>query len=94
MSNFWQWSIKSQENDVKKKLRLTKRELEILCQMSCGKTNKEISQTLLLSTSTIKNHISGIFAKLRFTNRSQAVAYAIQSGILNEYMSKETNSQT
>lgn len=93
MSNFWQRPIKTQEDSLKRRRRLTERELEILCQISCGKTNKQISQFLSLSTSTVKNHISGIFTKLDFSNRSQAVAYAIQSGILNEYLSKATGEQ-
>lgn len=64
-------------------LPLTNREKEILVQLACGKTNREISKDLILSTSTVRNHISSIFTKLRISNRSQATAIAIYSGLVN-----------
>ena len=64
-------------------LPLTNREKEILVHLAQGKTNKEISKELLLSTSTVRNHISNIFIKLNISNRSQATAIAIFAGLLN-----------
>lgn len=63
-------------------LPITVREKEILIYLAMGKTNKEISQCLMLSPSTIRNHISNIFTKLKISNRSQATAIAIYSGLL------------
>lgn len=65
------------------KLPITNREKEILVHLAQGQTNKEISQVLMLSPSTVRNHISSIFAKLNISNRSQATAIAIYSGLLN-----------
>ena len=65
-------------------LPITSREKEILLQLAQGKTNKQISQELLLSPSTVRNHISSIFTKLQISNRSQATAIAIYSGLLNQ----------
>ena len=63
-------------------LPLTNREKEILVHLAQGKTNKEISKELTLSTSTVRNHISNIFLKLNIANRSQATAIAIFAGLL------------
>ena len=64
-------------------LPITNREREVLVQLAQGKTNKQISQSLMLSPSTVRNHISSIFTKLKISNRSQATAIAIYSGLLN-----------
>ena len=64
-------------------LPITKREKEILVHLAQGKTNKQISQVLVLSSSTVRNHISSIFNKLNISNRSQATAIAIYAGLLN-----------
>ena len=64
-------------------LPITNREKEILVHLAQGKTNKEISQSLMLSPSTVRNHISSIFTKLNISNRSQATAIAIYAGLLN-----------
>lgn len=63
-------------------LPITCREKEILAHLAQGKTNKQISGDLMLSTSTVRNHISSIFTKLKISNRSQATAIAIYSGLL------------
>ena len=69
--------------DFPKELPITNREREILVELAQGKTNREISQGLVLSTSTVRNHISSIFTKLRISNRSQATAVAIYAGLLS-----------
>ncbi len=63
-------------------LPITEREKEVLINLAKGKTNKEISSKLGLSTSTVRNHISNIFTKLKISNRSQATAIAIYAGLL------------
>ena len=64
-------------------LRITDREKDVLKLIASGRTNKEISEILHLSTSTVRNHISNIFVKLNITNRSQATATAIYAGLIN-----------
>ena len=64
-------------------LPITNREKEVLFHLAHGETNKEISQRLMLSPSTVRNHISSIFTKLKISNRSQATAIAIYAGLLN-----------
>ena len=61
---------------------LTNRENEILEQIAYGYTNREISDILSISESTVENHIHHIYVKLSISNRAQAVVYAFQSKII------------
>jgi len=51
---------------------LTKRETEILALISQGKRNYEIADILSLSEKTVKNHISNIFQKKDYADRTTA----------------------
>ncbi|MBI4674265.1 MAG: response regulator transcription factor [Chloroflexi bacterium] len=61
---------------------LSEREKEVLAFASEGLTNREIAGRLNLSENTIKYHFKNILEKLHLRNRAQAVAYALQSGLL------------
>ena len=52
-----------------KPFKLSKREKEVLKLILSGKTNIEISETLFISLSTVKTHISRIFEKTGAKNR-------------------------
>jgi DNA-binding CsgD family transcriptional regulator len=54
-----------------RELGLSGREQEIALLMLQGKTNKEISDTLFISMSTTKTHISRIFKKATVSTRSE-----------------------
>jgi DNA-binding NarL/FixJ family response regulator len=60
---------------------LTERELEIFERLASGHSNQEIGRELLLSASTVANHIASILAKLHLHNRIEAVVQAVRSGI-------------
>jgi len=62
---------------------LDNRETEILYFVAQGKSNKDIADLLCLSDQTIKNRLSGIYRKLKVTNRAEAVSYAIQQGLIS-----------
>lgn len=66
------------EIDFKKveALDLSKREYEVLKEISIGLSNKEIGDKLFLSESTIKTHVSNILVKLDAKRRTQAVQIA------------------
>lgn len=55
---------------------LTKRELEILCLVAEGKTNKEIGEELFITIKTVKTHVTNILSKLEVADRTQAAVYA------------------
>lgn len=57
---------------------LTEKEMHVLIQISAGKTNREIAETLFLSEGTVRNYVSSVLSKLDVANRAEAAAYAIQ----------------
>ncbi|MCK4900916.1 MAG: response regulator transcription factor [Anaerolineales bacterium] len=61
---------------------LNPRELEVLQLLARGKTNKEISETLVVTERTIKFHVSSILGKLGASNRTEAVKIAAQQGLV------------
>jgi len=61
---------------------LTHREIEVLCLVAEGATNKEIAARLNITVNTVKNHLREILAKLQLQNRTQAAGYALREGIV------------
>jgi len=61
---------------------LTSRELEILQLMVSGESNPDIADRLVVSRSTVKFHVSNILMKLGATTRTEAVAIALQKGLV------------
>ena len=66
----------SQNSDM---IRLTRREKEILKLIALGKTNDEIADKLIISTLTVKTHVSNIYSKLNVPNRIQAIFWATKN---------------
>ncbi|MBI3913396.1 MAG: response regulator transcription factor [Chloroflexi bacterium] len=63
---------------------LSEREKQVLRFVSEGLINRDIAARLSLSENTIKYHLKNILQKLHLRNRTQAVAYAMQSGLLKK----------
>lgn len=61
---------------------LTPRELEVLKLMVQGLNNPQIAETLMVSRSTVKFHVSSILAKLQISSRTEAVAIAVQNDLV------------
>jgi len=60
---------------------LTDREREILELVARGRSNTEITDQLVLSPKTVRNHVSNIFAKLEVRDRSEAIVRAREAGM-------------
>jgi DNA-binding NarL/FixJ family response regulator len=56
--------------------RLTRREQQVLRAISQGLNNREISEALALSTSTVRTHICNMSRRLKIEDRSQLKCYA------------------
>jgi DNA-binding NarL/FixJ family response regulator len=61
---------------------LSLRELEVLRLMAEGKANHEIAERLVISPSTVRNHISSILMKLQVENRVQAAVRAVRDRLV------------
>lgn len=61
---------------------LSPREREILQMLSCGKPNKEIADSFLISEKTVRNYTSQIFKKINVSNRTEAAIYWMRLGAL------------
>lgn len=60
---------------------LTDRELEVLGELTEGKSNLEIAKALSISEGTVKFHVNNILSKFGVTDRTQAVITALRRGI-------------
>jgi DNA-binding NarL/FixJ family response regulator len=60
---------------------LTQREREVLALIAAGRGNNAIAGELSLSTKTIRNLVSSIFAKLQVADRAEAIVRARRAGL-------------
>lgn len=66
----------------KSTLLLTVREYEILKFIASGKTSKEIADQLEISKNTVDTHRNKMLQKLKLSNSTALVNYAIKSGLI------------
>jgi len=57
---------------------LSDRELEVLAEVTHGKSNAEIGEVLNLSEKTVRNYVSSILDKLTLNNRIELATYAVE----------------
>lgn len=60
---------------------LTDRELNVLRLIAQGRSNREISDKLVITELTVRTHVSRILSKLHLASRTQAALYALRSGL-------------
>lgn len=82
LDEFGRLSDERRSKDADSEDELTKREREVLQLVVRGSTNREIASALYISENTVNFHMKNILSKLHLRNRAQAVAYAIQSGLV------------
>jgi NarL family two-component system response regulator LiaR len=63
---------------------LTPRELEVLCLIARGRSNKRIALELGVAEKTVKTHVSHVLAKLGLSDRTQAALFAVREGIVSQ----------
>ena len=73
--------LREEENLAHLQHPLTPRELDVLAELTKGKSNREIASSLFVTEKTVKTHISNIFTKLGVQDRTQAALYAVKHGL-------------
>ncbi|MGC1952412.1 MAG: response regulator [Gammaproteobacteria bacterium] len=63
---------------------LTPREMEILCHLAEGQSNKVIARELGISDGTVKLHVKSILRKLRVHSRVEAAVLAVEQGLCHK----------
>ena len=62
-------------------LSLTRREIEIIALICDGLTNHQIADRLFISETTVRHHLTSIFAKLDVGDRLKLAVYAYRHGL-------------
>jgi DNA-binding NarL/FixJ family response regulator len=73
--------LRSTERDSSPFPQLSRRELDILELVARGLDNQTIARELVLSSKTVRNHVSNVLAKLNAGDRSQAIVLARRRGL-------------
>ncbi len=60
---------------------LTGREMEVLRLVAQGRSNREISEKLVITELTVSTHVSNILGKLHLASRTQAALFALREGL-------------
>lgn len=60
---------------------LSKRQHEVAALIAAGRSNREIADTLVLSTRTVEGHVESILAKLGMTSRTQIASWMNQRSV-------------
>jgi len=61
---------------------LTQREGDVLRQIACGLTNKQIATALHISYETVKEHVQHVLGKIGVTDRTQAAVWAVRKNLV------------
>jgi HD-GYP domain-containing protein (c-di-GMP phosphodiesterase class II) len=61
---------------------LTAREVEVLGLLALGLTSAEIARRLFISVKTVRNHLEHVYLKIGVTNRTGAMLFALEHGIV------------
>jgi DNA-binding NarL/FixJ family response regulator len=75
--------VATQLAEFAQRVDLTARELEVLTLMAKGHRNRDIATAIGRSEETVKMHVKSVLAKLGAADRTEAVALAIERGIVH-----------
>jgi len=81
-SSVWNALGEADDEADRGNLRLSPREYEVLELLSRGLGNREIAAELGVSIETVKTHIERLYKRLGVSTRTDAVAKALRSGII------------
>ena len=73
----------SEDIDLAKIASLTEREREVIDLVCEGLKNKEIADRLFISLTTVRHHLTSIFAKLQVASRFELIIFAYRHKLVN-----------
>ncbi len=81
IERFSDWSGRRMESPAALE-ELTPREREVLDLVAHGLSNAEIAERLVVSSGTVKTHVARVLSKLGLRDRTQAVVFAYEHGLV------------
>lgn len=75
-------TFESTQQEELEKIKLSKRETEILIQLSKGLNYNAIAENLIISPSTVRKHIENIYKRLQVHNKMEAVLKAQKRNLI------------
>jgi DNA-binding NarL/FixJ family response regulator len=75
-------SVAARLAELMTRVQITPREMAVLRELAAGRSNKEIAAALGIAEGTAKIHTARVFEKLRVSSRTEALAVALQRGLL------------
>ena len=76
--------------DLPGNIRIHKRELDALILVSRGLSNTEAAEKISVSLNTFRNHVYNVMKKLGASNRAQALLTAIEKGMIEVVLEKDS----
>lgn len=73
---------KKQSYVLNDEIKITESEYKVIELIAEGLSNKEISEKLVISTNTVKNHVANIIKKLAVKDRTQIAVFAYKNNLL------------
>jgi DNA-binding NarL/FixJ family response regulator len=61
---------------------LTNREIQVIQLLADGKSNKQVADTLGVSTRTVESHRNHIMRKMSFTSFSDLIRFAVRTNLI------------
>jgi DNA-binding CsgD family transcriptional regulator len=59
----------------------SEREADVIRLLALGRTNRQVADELFISINTVSHHLRNIFSKTGASNRTEAAAFALETGI-------------
>ena len=75
-------AVPTPKNGEDEVVKLTNREVEVLSQITQGRSSSEVAKLLFVSKRTVDFHLTNVYDKLHVTNRLQAYLASTKLGLI------------